>query len=216
MQKTQRTMKIKYLKLKNWLLVSVMSLFGLSACKCNKQIVSDKTNDGNIEAPDTVMRPMYGVPATDYRQKVEQPVAPKVVEQDPPREPQVTVYGVPTVDYTVKGRVVDSAGKPVKGVQVMLINSEIDPENLPESPYWDEQLKRIADTTDAQGNFEVRNTDRSWEQVRVMVRDVDGAKNGKFENQVVDVEFGEPEGGRGNWRLGERKAEVTVKMKRKK
>ena len=209
-------MKIKYLKLKNWLLVSVMSLFGLSACKCNKQIVSDKTNDGNIEAPDTVMRPMYGVPATDYRQKVEQPVAPKVVEQDPPREPQVTVYGVPTVDYTVKGRVVDPAGKPVKGVQVMLINSEIDPENLPESPYWDEQLKRIADTTDAHGNFEVRNTDRPREQVRVMVRDVDGAKNGKFENQVVDVEFGEPEGGRGNWKLGERKAEVTVKMKRKK
>ena len=209
-------MKIKYLKLKNWLLVSVMSLFGLSACKCHKQVVSDNPKDGNIEAPDTVMRPMYGVPATDYRQQVEQPVAPKVVEQEPPREPQVTVYGVPTVDYAVKGRVVDPAGKPVKGVQVMLINSEIDPENLPESPYWDEQLKRIADTTDAQGNFEVCNTDRPWEQVRVMVRDIDGAKNGKFENQVLDVEFGEPEGGSGNWKLGERKAEVTVKMKRKK
>ena len=203
-------MKIKYLKLKNWLLVSVMSLFGLSACKCHKQVVSDNPKDGNIEAPDTVMRPMYGVPATDYRQQVEQPVAPKVVEQEPPREPQVTVYGVPTVDYAVKGVCC------LPAILDPLINSEIDPENLPESPYWDEQLKRIADTTDAQGNFEVRNTDRPWEQVRVVVRDIDGAKNGKFENQVLDVEFGEPEGGRGNWKLGERKAEVTVKMKRKK
>lgn len=212
-------MKIKYLKLKNWLLVSVMSFFGLSACNCHKQVAAPVDNKDNTEHPgdlDNLARPMYGVPATDYRQQVEQPVAPKVVEQEPPREPQVTVYGVPTVDYAVKGRVVDPAGKPVKGVQVMLINSEIDPENLPESPYWDEQLKRIADTTDAQGNFEVRNTDRPWEQVRVIVRDIDGAKNGKFENQVLDVEFGEPEGGSGNWKLGERKAEVTVKMKRKK
>lgn len=209
-------MKIKYLKLKNWLLISAMSLFGLSACKCNKQVVSDSTKDGNIEAPDNVMRPMYGVPATDYRQQIPPQEEPKVAVQEPPREPQVTVYGVPTVDFAVKGRVVDAAGKPVKGVQVMLINSEIDPENLPESPYWDEQLKRISDTTDAQGNFEVRNTDRPWQQVRVMVRDIDGAKNGKYENQVLDVEFGEPEGGRDKWRLGEKKAEVTVKMKRKK
>ena len=208
-------MKIKYLKLKNWLLVSVMSLFGLSACNCNKQVASDNGEKRKTERPDNQIRPMYGVPVRTYSDTV-MLQQPPTVKSEEPREPQVTVYGVPTVDYAVKGRVVDSNGKPVKGVQVMLINSEIDPDNLPESPYCDEQLKRISDTTDAQGNFEVRNTDRPWQQVRVMVRDIDGAKNGKFENQVLDVEFGEPEGGRDKWCLGEKKAEVTVKMKRKK
>jgi len=51
-----------------------------------------------------------------------------------------------------------------------------------------------------------------------VVRDVDGSKNGKFENQNVEVEFGEPEstGDTNKWNQGVRKAEVTVKMKRKK
>jgi putative lipoprotein (rSAM/lipoprotein system) len=212
-------MKIKYLKLKNWFLVSVMSLFGFSACNCHKQVAEPEKDGNDIERPrdwDNQVRPMYGGPVTDYRQDT-LATPPKIKDQPDPREPQVTVYGVPTVNFAVKGRVVDSAGKPIKGVQVMLINSEIDPDNLPESPYWDEQLKRIADTTDAQGNFSVRTTDRRpWDQVRVMVTDIDGAKNGKFERQVVEVEFGDPEGGRDKWKLGERNAEVTVKMKRKK
>ncbi len=217
-------MKIKYLKLKNWLLVSAMSLFGLSACNCHKEAAKAVDNDNNRERSGVDNRavPMYGVPASNYRvEALEGDSKPQSDPSDPktqpePREPQVTVYGVPTVDFAVKGRVVDGKGKPVKGLQVMLVNSEIDTDNLPDSPYWEEQLKRISDTTDAEGNFDVRTTDRPWEQVRVMIRDIDGAKNGTYEKKVVDVEFGEPEGGRDRFRMGEKKAEVTVKVERKK
>ena len=210
-------MKIKYLKLKNWLLVSAMSLFGLSACHCHKEAV--KSEEDNKPAKPRVedrIVPMYGVPARDFRVESIDTLAPKDLPQ--PREPQVTVYGVPTVDFAVKGRVVDAKGKPVKGLQVMLVNSEIDTDNLPDSPYWKEQLKRISDTTDAEGNFEVRTTDRPWEKVRVMVSDIDGEKNGAFKRELVDVDFGDPQptgGPVSSWKLGEKKAEVTVTVNRK-
>lgn len=215
-------MKIKYLKLKNWLLVSAMSLFGLSACHCHKEAAKkekamddDNKTESHIRPGDRAV-PMYGVQPREYIEVVYDSAQPRVVPQ--PREPQVTVYGVPTVDFAVKGRVVDAKGKPVKGLQVMLVNSEIDTDNLPDNEYWREQLKRVSDTTDAEGNFEVRTTDRPWEKVRVMVTDIDGAKDGSFEKKIVDVEFGEPEqkgGPVSSWKLGEKKAEVTVKVNRK-
>ena len=126
-------MKIKYLKLKNWLLLSVMSLFGLTACHCHKDAAKtpdpgkEKEKSGYDERQAIAM---YGVPARDL--KVE---ADDINEKPQPREPQVTVYGVPTVDFAVKGRVVDKDGKPVKGLQVMLVNSEIDTDNLPDTPH---------------------------------------------------------------------------------
>lgn len=222
-------MKIKFLKLKNWLLVSVMSMFGLSACHCNKEVAKPDNDGGKIENPRRndggKVVPMYGVPARDYRVEVQadstsaKSDANKPNDIVKPREPQVTVYGVPTVDFAVKGKVVDAKGKPVKGLQVMLVNSEIDTDNLPDTPYWQEQLKRVSDTTNADGTFEVRTTDRPWEKVRVMVRDIDGDKNGNFEQQLIEVDFGDPEPGNkpmSSWQLGERKAEVTVKVNRKK
>ena len=209
-------MKIKYPKLKNWLLVSVMSIFGLSACHCHKEAVTkeEKAKPEKIR-PENRVVPMYGVQPREFKVETTDSM-PKVVPQS--REPEVTVYGVPTVDFAVKGRVVDGTGKPVKGLQVMLVNSEIDTDNLPDSPYWERRLKEIADTTDAEGAFEVRTSDRPWEKVRVMVRDIDGDQNGNYEKQLVDVEFGEPKQGNkpiSSWQLGEKQAEVTVKVNRK-
>ena len=131
----------------------------------------------------------------------------------------MTVYGVPTVDFAVKGRVVDSKGKPVSGVQVTLINSDIDPDNLPDTPHWKEQMARVSDTTDADGNFNVKTTDRPWETVRLMVSDIDGKKNGIFEKQLISPDFGEPVQGNqpvSAWKLGEKQADVIVELKVKK
>lgn len=216
-------MKIRYLKLKNWLLLSAMSLFGLSACHSSKEAAKADVNKDK-ETPGFDSRQiiaMYGVPARDMKtENVEQKAEIGGINEEPrAREPQVTVYGVPTVDYAVKGRVVDSKGKPVKGLRVTLINSDIDPDNLPDTPHWKEQMARVSDTTDKEGNFDVRTSDRPWEKVRVLVTDIDGDKNGTFEPQLLDVQFGEPVKGdkpMSSWNLGEKKAEVTVEMKSKK
>lgn len=216
-------MKIKYLKFKNWILLSLMSAFGLSACHNNKTIVAPESNDiDSSEEYTRQMIEMYGVPSREWvEDKADSiPTMPQAEpKQTQPREPQVTVYGVPTVDYAVKGRVVDSNGKPIKGLVVSLINSNIDIDNLPDTPHWQEQMRRVSDTTDAEGAFSVRTSDRPWDTVRVLVRDVDGSKNGNFEQQVLNVEFEDGERGDGSvssWRLGEKKADVTIKMKKKK
>ncbi len=212
-------MRIRYLKLKNWLIVSLMGAFGLSACHCNKNISKsdgDKAAKEPVGIDDRRYVAMYGVPSRDMKKENVDPETPKNEVQ--PREPQVTVYGVPTMDYAVKGRVVDANGKPVKDVVVSLVNANINADDVAQNQYLQEMLQRSSDTTDSQGVFEVRTTDRPWEKVHVVVRDVDGSKNGKFENQNVEVEFGEPEstGDTNKWNQGVRKAEVTVKMKRKK
>ena len=160
---------------------------------------------------------MYGVPTRDLEVRSIDTMTAKSMPDA--REPQVTVYGVPTVDFAVKGRVVDGKGKPVKGLRVTLINSDIDPDNMPDTPHWKAQLARVSDTTDAEGNFNVRTSDRPWEKVRMLVTDIDGKENGSFEQQLVDVAFGDPEPGNkpvSSWNLGEKKAEITVEMKEKK
>ena len=220
-------MKIKYLKLKNWLMVTAMGLLGLSACRSGKDIAKDGDKDKDRKGYDTqVPVLMYGVPTTElidsvapFQQEDSAVTPSKPVVPPQPREPQVTVYGVPTCAFNIKGKVTDASGKPVKGLQVILVDSRIDPDNLPQNEYWDAELRRMTDTTDAKGNFEVNGSDRPWEQMRVLVRDIDGAKNGSFQQQLVEVEFGEPEGGDrsvSKWKLGTKKAEVTIKMKRKK
>lgn len=208
-------MKIKYLKLKNWLLISLMGALGLSACHSNKKVVEPdpepdkpKPSQGDYRAV-----PMYGVPYNKYSENDLKKV--KDEPQAQPREPQVTVYGVPTVDFAVKGRVINANGKPVEGVQVMLLNSDIDPQNIPTTPEWQQRLKSVSDTTDVQGTFELTTTDRPWEKMNVMVRDIDGKKNGTYESQLIEVEFGEAKPGNrpmNGWHQGTREAEITIKL----
>ena len=59
-------MKIKYLKLKNWLMVTAMGLLGLSACRSGKDIAKDGDKDKDRKGYDTqVPVLMYGVPTTE-------------------------------------------------------------------------------------------------------------------------------------------------------
>ena len=209
-------MRIQFLKLQNWLILSLMSILGTQGCRAPKSAAHDK-NDDAAQPRDEIML-MYGAPSSSFSDK--DAVKPDEAEKNEikPRQEVPVMYGVPTVNYIVKGRVVDQSGKPVKGAQVILLNNTIDaePGNVPDNDYVRAYVARASDTTDANGQFNCHTTDMPEQPMRVLVRDIDGAKNGKFENQVLDVEFGEPEGGSGNWKLGERKAEVTVKMKRKK
>ena len=229
-------MKIRFLQLSNWLLAGLMGIFGLQACHSQKKLAEseNKKVEDNYKSPPeamyggpeidyqsgkdsgNVMPPrMYGGPVQDYNRQQNQSKTPPKTE---PREPQVTVYGVPTVNYSVKGKVVDSQGRPIKGLKVVMVSGDIDPNNLPDNGYWQERLKEMSDTTDAKGTFEVHATDRPGEQQRVLVVDVDGKKNGSFKPQLVDVEFKDddkaPESS-SRWMMGAMKGEVTVKMKRK-
>ena len=60
-------MKIKYLKLKNWLIVSLMGALGFSSCHSHKQLAQPEEEQPPQPQPREEIRLMYGVPTMGYR-----------------------------------------------------------------------------------------------------------------------------------------------------
>lgn len=60
-------MKIRLLKVKHWLLISIMSVLGLSSC--DKQSEEDMYGCPETPYNDSVIVPMYGVPEAQFNRK---------------------------------------------------------------------------------------------------------------------------------------------------
>ncbi|MBO4600494.1 MAG: radical SAM-associated putative lipoprotein [Bacteroidales bacterium] len=185
-------MKIRFLKLKDWLLMTVMGVFGLTACHSTKEAAQEQVVP---EPDDAVVEPQ-------------------------PRGEIALMYGVPTMDFVLKGRVIDAKGNPVKGMQVILVNQTVDiaPDHMDEdNPYVQEYIQKASDTTDVQGTFECRVKDVPVERQRVIIRDIDGDKNGRYEDQMVEVEFTEENqtGERKGWYMGTRTKDVDITVSKK-
>lgn len=182
-------MKIRFLKVKNWLLMSVMGLFGLTACHSTKDIAQEQPENDTPEQPT-------------------------------PRNEIALMYGVPTMDFVVKGRVIDQQGKPVQGMQVVLLNSSIDitPDNMMEdNKNVRSYLNEVADTTNANGEFRTQVKDVPVENQRLIVRDIDGEKNGVKKDQLIEVQFTETDQveKREGWYMGSREKDVDITVEEK-
>ena len=181
-------MKVKYLKLKNWLLVTVMGMFGLSSCHCHKEAA-----------------------------KSEEPVAPALQ----PREEIRLMYGVPTMNFQIRGQVKDADGHPVKNIKVNMLERGMemkdgelqgDPERVQQ---W---LDQSAVSTDKEGRFVLQNSGIPQEEVKLLVRDVDGAENGEYKNQVLEMKVQQGDvdrTGAGGWNQGTFNKEVEIKLENK-
>ncbi|MBR2959364.1 MAG: radical SAM-associated putative lipoprotein [Bacteroidales bacterium] len=150
-------MKIKFLKLKSWLLAGVMGALGLSSCHCNKQLAEP-----------------------------EEPETPEVKDRGDVR----LMYGVPTMNYMIRGQVRDDKGRPVRDVRVGVLEHGI--EASADTVYGDPDnvrsyLENTSVKTDKHGRFELSGSSRPWDEMRVLVRDVDGRENGNYKNQLLDV-----------------------------
>ena len=159
-------MKIKYLKLKNWLLVTVMGAFGLSACHCHKEVTKTEAE----ETPEMK-----------------------------PREEIRLMYGVPTMNFMIRGQVKDGE---LQG----------DPKRVQQ---W---LEQSAVKTDGNGNFVISNSGLPQEEVKLMVRDVDGQENGEYKNQVLEMKVNQADvdrTGAGGWNQGTFNKEVEIKLENK-
>lgn len=188
-------MKIKYLKLKNWLLVSLMSVLGFTACKSSKPAATSDQKE------------------SEQSEQIEK----KPIRDD--RGQAALMYGVPTMSYHVKGQVVNHQGKPVKGIQVVMLNRNMgNTPNNPgeENPEIEDYMKIYADTTKNDGTFDIRAKDFPSEYMRVFVRDVDGPSNGNYQNDVINLEFTRDEikAESKGWNKGvAEKDGVTIKLK---
>lgn len=181
-------MKVKYLRLKSWLIATLMGALGLSSCESHRQAATPK------EDPEPAVRG---------------------------REEMRLMYGVPTMNYMIRGQVKDAQGKPVKDIRVNMLERGMeatadtlygDPERVKE---W---LEESAAVTDKKGRFELTGRGTPQEQVRLMVRDVDGRKNGEYKNQLLEVKVEEGDVDRteaGGWYQGTFRKDLDVRMEKK-
>ncbi len=181
-------MKMHYLKLKNWLLVTVMGAFGLSSCHCHKEVAQPQEEE---------------VPAVK------------------PRNEMRLMYGVPTMNFMIRGQVKDADGRPVKDIRVNMLerNMEVKDGELQGDPERVQQwLDGTAVKTDKDGNFVINNSGIPQEEVKLMVRDVDGSENGEYKNQVLEMKVQQSDVDRtnaGGWNQGTFKKEVQVQLENK-
>ena len=181
-------MKVKYLKLKNWFLLTIMGALGLSSCHCHKQLAEPQ------EEPE---------PAIRDRGEIR------------------VMYGVPTMNFMIRGQVKDTDGRPVKDIRVNMLerNMEVkdgelqgDPERVKE---W---LDGTAVKTDGDGNFVISNRGIPQEEIKLMVRDVDGSENGEYKNQLFEMKVQQADvdrTGAGGWNQGTFNKEVEIKLENK-
>ena len=181
-------MKVRYLKLKNWLLVTVMGAFGLSACHCHKEV----TKTAPEEAPEVK-----------------------------PREEIRLMYGVPTMNYMIRGQVKDADGRPVKNIRVNMLERgmEVKEGELQGDPERVQQwLEQSAVKTDKNGNFVISNSGLPQEEVKLMVRDVDGQENGEYKSQLLEMKVQQADvdrTGAGGWNQGTYNKEIEIKLENK-
>ena len=82
----------------------------------------------------------------------------------------------------------------------------------------DNWLKTTAVRTDEKGQFEIKNSGIPQEQVRLMVRDVDGKDNGEYKNRLVEMEVVPEDVDRANaggWNQGTYMKRVNVTLENK-
>lgn len=204
-------MKIKFLKLKNWLLMTAMGLFGLTACHSAKEAATEPVSSQGISVSTDGQDEAAKGPATDDERT---PARPR------PRGEAALMYGVPTIDFVLKGRVIDAQGKPVQGMQVILVNQTVDisPDDLAEdNEYVQNYIRNASDTTEADGSFECHMKDVPNENQRVIVRDPSQAKDGHYQDQMIQVNFTKEDQtaqGQG-WYVGTRTKDVDITVQEK-
>lgn len=106
-------------------------------------------------------------------------------------------YGMPNMDYSVKGKVVDSkTGKGIKGIEVC------------HEPY----LNQI-DTTGTDGSFEISGNTWPQDEIQIELKDIDPEKDGSYASSMETVLLEQVKKGTGSWYSGAFEAEgVILKM----
>ena len=119
--------------------------------------------------------------------------------EDPRDNEQPVEYGCPWVEFSIKARVVDADGKPIKGIEAKAGRS------VEELDYYE-----CLGLTDVDGNLNIESRDKSCPRY-MLLTDTDGEANGgEFQDKIVRIEssFEQIKEGDGRWFDGGYKAEL--------
>ena len=127
-------------------------------------------------------------------------------------EDNQVMYGAPSADYKIQGKAVSSEGAkvPIKGIRVVKV------------PDIDEEYSYLrGDTTytNSEGEFEFEWGASPFDEYEIKFQDIDGEKNGLFEDKEQFIEFKNSDfkNGDGHWYRGEALKDMgNVELKPKK
>ena len=109
----------------------------------------------------------------------------------------VCMYGVPTMDYKVSGKVVGKSLDPVEGIEVSCSSS-----------YGGTTVLSGAD-----GAFTLADQAFPSDTLKVTFKDIDGVQNGSYRDTTVSVALKKVKSGDSSWNLGEYEASgVEVRL----
>lgn len=115
----------------------------------------------------------------------------------------VAEYGCPHINFSLKARVVDEAGKPIEGIEVQTKNNDFYADNY----------------SDAEGNIDLNVSMWPDTNIDLVFTDVDGAENGgEFEALELNIsdKVEKVKEGDGRWYQGDYAADlgdVTMTLK---
>lgn len=141
-------------------------------------------------------------------------------EEEVQQEEVVEQTEQPLINFVVRGRVLDPKGRPVRGMQIVLLDhtTDVTVNNL---NLGNESVRNVvvncADTTDANGYFVVTSVSPMSDYMRVFVRDIDGPSHGNYKNDVINVSFSRfdiKDSGHG-WRNGTAMKNITIRPKQR-
>ena len=126
-------------------------------------------------------------------------ISASIASCDGPLSIMRTEYGQPNMDYSVKGKVVDSmTGEGVPGIEVS------------HEP-WQNQI----DTTGADGSFMIYGNTFPTKELEVEIKDIDPEKDGNYKNGQVLVPLKQVNKGNGHWYDGAFEAtDAVLKIER--
>ena len=123
------------------------------------------------------------------------------------------MYGVPTVAYSVKGKVTDGNGKALEGIQVTIQSRHYGNDH-----YWySDIITPVA--SDADGKWAADRGAMPTDTIQVLFTDIDGAANGgefATDSVRVPVKIEQDPNNTDFWNFGSARVDVpTVKLKKK-
>jgi len=116
------------------------------------------------------------------------------------------MYGTPSADWSVKGRVVDETGRPVSGLQVVLGNrTDNEPGVIYDTNYW--PLDTLQTASD--GVYQILSSGFPLSKLQIDVHDIDGdANGGEFADASIVINDFKFKEGDGVWYSGH--ADINV------
>lgn len=125
----------------------------------------------------------------------------------------MVAYGVPTVHYSINGKVTDEKGKALEGIQVS-VKSKRHGDNR---SWYSDIISPIS--SDSKGKWEAEPRAMPTDTLQIVFTDIDGAANGgEFAADSVRVPVNIEKDPKNNdaWYFGDAKVNVpTVKLKKK-